>query len=45
MMLQNALDSAEPVFSEARSEDAILTRAVAANLLYRAAKAKHSVGF
>lgn len=45
VMLQNALDSAEPVFSEELSEDSILTRSDAANILYQAAQANHSLAF
>ena len=37
VLVQNALDSAESVFAEEPAEDTILTRAAAADILYRAA--------
>ena len=40
VMLHNALDSAEAVFLEEAAGESVLTRAVAANILYQAAQTK-----
>ena len=40
VLVQNALDSAESVFAEEPAEDTILTRAAAANILYRTARTR-----
>ena len=43
VLVQNVLDSAESVFAEDPSEDVILTRAAAADILYRAARTRRNV--